>query len=109
MFLPTALPLFISDLATKRRRSAGLKKAIRIAPVMTLRTLELSLCLIHCAVIRGSRNLSEKFLRRRTDRRRESEEILRGTEAAQCLQGSGRLRGHRLVVGPDRDPSLSIF
>ena len=31
MSQPTALPLFISDLATKRRHSAGLKKVIRIA------------------------------------------------------------------------------
>src|SRR6266536_4476812 len=63
MFQRTASPLSISDSATKRRRSVGLQKVIRIAPVMPLGTLGLSRYSTRCAAIRVSRRSSKKFLR----------------------------------------------
>ena len=72
----TALPLFISDSVTKKKRFAGSKKVIRIE-AMTFALLKLIHFSIHCAATRVSRRLWQKFLHRRTDRRREPEEILR--------------------------------
>src|SRR6266849_2013323 len=105
----TALPLFISDSVTRRRHSAGLKKVIRIAPVMTLFTLESNRCSTHCAAIRASRNLSEKFWRRRTDRRHESKELLRRAEAAQRLQGCDRLCSRGLAADAGRESDFSVL
>jgi hypothetical protein len=67
----TALPLFISGSATKRRRFAGSKKVIKIERELTLAVLKLTPFLTHCAAIRVSKTLSQKFFRRRTDRRHE--------------------------------------
>src|SRR5438093_4906735 len=80
----TALPLFISDSVTRRRHSTGLKKVIRITPVMTLFTLELNRYLTRCAAIRASKNSSQKFSRRRKDRLHEREEIFHRVRAVQC-------------------------
>src|SRR6266566_10175743 len=108
MFQRTASPLSISDSATKRRRSAGLQKVIRIVPAMPLGTLGLSRYSTPCAATRVSKSLSQRFLLRRTDRRREPEEILRGTETAQRLQSCDRLRSRRLAADANSDAGFPV-
>src|SRR5260370_24170430 len=89
----TALPLFISDSATKKRRSAGSKKVIKIAPALTLPILKLTPYSIHSAAIRVSKHSRKKLSPRKRLRPicgnlcHQYTELLRRTEAAQRLQG----------------------
>src|SRR4029453_18228579 len=111
MSQPTALPLFISDLGTKRRLSTGWNKVIRIAPGLTSAITELIRCSIHCAAIRASMRSPKRLFRRAISvrLRNEDRQLLGRAEAAQCLQGRGRVRGRRLAFGPGRDSSLSAL
>src|SRR6266568_2917626 len=109
MSQPIALPLFISVSATERRRSAGSKKVIKIEPALTLAVLKLSPFSTRSVAIHVSKRSSQRFSHRRTGRRRESEDLLRRTEAAQRLQGCDCLRRCGLATHAGRQPDFSVL
>src|SRR5215831_5416594 len=99
----TASPLFISGSAIKRKPSAGLKKAIRIMPILF--TLKLNLFSTHFAAIRASKHCCKKF----SPRRNEGGQFFRRIKAAQRLQGRDRLRSRRVAAHADREPDFSVL
>src|SRR6266567_8853766 len=64
--------------------------------------------LIYFTASRVSKNSSQKFSRRRTNRRHESEEILLRTKTAQCLQSRNRLRSRCMAADADSDAGFSV-
>src|SRR5262249_11810218 len=109
----TASPSSISGSTIERKPSAGLKKAIRIMPILF--TLKWSLFSTHCAASRASKHCCKKFSRRRRLRtiranlRHESAQLLRRAEATQRLQGRDRLRCGRMAVDADRESDFSVL
>src|SRR5262249_39188167 len=100
---PTPSRWFISAWARKNKRSINLSMLIRAARRITFSVSKSTRCSTTSAEIPDSKRWSRKSLRKN-----ERAEFLRRAEAAQRLQGCGRVRRRRLGHCAGRDTDFSV-